>query len=1016
MLNDKSIKRELKRKYLFSFILLIFLSFPLFAVSELQGLVILGTDWGYEQGTEARQNALRKIISNAKEQNYNAIYFQVREAGESFYPSVNGSWSTLFNETDPGFDPLQFAINEAHRLGLHLYAQFDVLSAYSLVNRPKSTDHLYMKKGKIWIVADDSFNPISENATYFLDPSNPQVISYLKEQVNELVTNYSLDGIHFTHLYYPGNMITKTQAFIKQHQDIHTFSHLDMNAYAQAVLTSCLEALTTEIKLLKPYLLLSAETQPLLKDTKGIKNMEAADTYYMQTGIKWLEKGLIDVLVPRLHARSKSFNSLFNLYFNASELRDYIIPSLRGDIENYREIDLKKELEHVHKNEAKGAIIYSAEEALKGKMIFREKADLPYLARTHTASKVIELDLSQMNVPNDIVYTEHDAGFHFVDQYNNLTLVCTEIPRYMKLQTMQEKMRFQTREWVVPIRYDVVSINKVKRPDQFIELRKAPEFMTPDSSFAFLYKASVGDTRINGESIEAYSNTHIFFKEIAFKPLGQLTRIRGSVSSRNETIFYEDIYFGNMPDTTTKHAVVMESVSPRDTVILPPDDILRLTFTSMLTDEMDTILLYANGKPLPLYFNGKRYVGEVPCRMFASSAVVYLQVAARDIRGENYSYNLPLTLFIQDDYKFPVIESIVDFAQVSYSLGEVRLGGPYIQEYPKGVRFTTSGKFGKSYRVQLSKTDVGYIPENEVRVLPAGTPKPQFNITTMSIKPDTLADILSIPWPEPVPYTIVPQPEQDRIRITLYGVHSSSTWIAHREGLQVVDHISWEQRDSEIYDIYVHLKDSNIWGYDLEQNDKHLSFSVKYPPLRNNIRIAVEAGHGGEWNWGAVGLSGLKEKDVNRDTADKVRDMLIEMGYDVVEIRPEDTAPKLRERWLLTDSLDADIFISIHANAANGGYLRIAGTSTYYHNPFWRDYAELGYDKLRELDLKEFGTVGSFNYMMCRMTQRPSMLVEQAFMTHAEDENKLADPEFRTEIARKIAETINEYINDKLSR
>ena len=182
------------------------------------------------------------------------------------------------------------------------------------------------------------------------------------------------------------------------------------------------------------------------------------------------------------------------------------------------------------------------------------------------------------------------------------------------------------------------------------------------------------------------------------------------------------------------------------------------------------------------------------------------------------------------------------------------------------------------------------------------------------------------------------------------------------------------------------------------------------------MRIAVEAGHGGEWNWGAVGLSGLKEKDVNRDTAEKVRDMLREMGYEVVEIRPEDSAPRLRERWLLTDSLDADIFISIHANAAGGGYLRVAGTSTYYHNPFWRDYAELGYEKLRELSLDEFGVIGSFNYMMCRMTQRPSMLVEQAFMSHAEDENKLADPEFRTQIAEKIAETVNEYINDKLSR
>jgi N-acetylmuramoyl-L-alanine amidase len=988
----------------------------MFAASELQGLVVLGTDWGYEQGSEAQQAKITEIIRSAKEQNYNAIYFQVREAGESFYPASDGSWSTMFNEEDPGFDPLELALSVAHSEGLQLYAQFDALSAYSLVNRPNSEDHLYMNKGKIWIVADDSFNPIEDNATYFLDPSIPQVVTYLKDQVHELITNYEIDGIHFTHLYYPGNKISKTQAFLRQHKNINDFSRLDLKTYAQTAITSCLEALSAEVKLVKPYLLISAEARPLLKETRSVKGYEPADTYYFQDGISWLEKGLVDVLVPKLHVRSKSFNTLFNLYFNSTSLGQYIIPSLRGDEESFRENDLKKEMDYAIKSGVKGCIVHSAEDAFKEKEIFNEKADLPYLSRTHNTVKALQLDLSEFEVPNEIVFSEYDNGFHIVDQNNQLNLIVTDMPRYLKLKTMQDNFRFQTRGWVPPMIYRVVSRNEVERPAEFIELRKAPNFISKDSSFAFLFRASRGDTKINGESIDAYSNTQIFFKELSFAPLGKVTKVRGSVTTRDNTLFYEDIYFGNMPDTTTKRAVVMESVSPRDTVILPPDDVLRVSFSSMLADEMDTILLYVNGTPLPLYYNGSRYVGDVPCKMFASTGVAYLQVAARDIYGKNYSYNLPLTLFIENEYNFPVVESKIDFAQVSYSLGEVRLGGPYMQEYPKGVRFKTSGKFGSSYRVQLSKTDFGYVPEKEVRVLPAGTPKPQFNLYNMSVRPDTTRDLLTIPWPEPVPYTVLAQPEQNRIRIRLYGVHSNSTWITHREGLQVIDHISWEQRDAETYDIYVNLKDNNIWGYDIKQNEKSLSFWVKYPPVRNDIRIAIEAGHGGEWNWGAVGLSGLKEKDVNRDTAEKLRDILTEMGYEVIEVRPEDADLRLRDRWLMVDSLDADIFVSIHANAAGGGYLRVAGTSTYYHNPFWRDYAELGYDKLRELDLEEFGTVGSFNYMMCRMSARPSMLVEQAFMSHAEDENKLADPEFRRQMAEKVAETINEYINDKLSR
>ena len=137
MTKEKNLTKHLRQKFGFLLLILFLFSFPLGAASTLQGLIVLGTDWGYEQGAEAQQNAIRKIMADAIEKNYNAVYFQVREAGESFYPTENGSWSTLFKEQDPGFDPLQFALDEAHRQGLHLYAHFDVLRAFSLVNRPK---------------------------------------------------------------------------------------------------------------------------------------------------------------------------------------------------------------------------------------------------------------------------------------------------------------------------------------------------------------------------------------------------------------------------------------------------------------------------------------------------------------------------------------------------------------------------------------------------------------------------------------------------------------------------------------------------------------------------------------------------------------------------------------------------------------------------------------------------------------------------------------------------------------
>jgi len=107
---------------------------------------------------------------------------------------------------------------------------------------------------------------------------------------------------------------------------------------------------------------------------------------------------------------------------------------------------------------------------------------------------------------------------------------------------------------------------------------------------------------------------------------------------------------------------------------------------------------------------------------------------------------------------------------------------------------------------------------------------------------------------------------------------------------------------------------------------------------------------------------------------------------------------------------NADLLISIHANSAGGGFLRVSGTSTYYHNAFWAPLAEGIYDRLLETDLKEFGVVGSFNYTVIRTTQMPAVLVEQAFISHAEDEEKLADPEFRRKMAGKIYQGIVDYL------
>jgi N-acetylmuramoyl-L-alanine amidase len=380
-------------------------------------------------------------------------------------------------------------------------------------------------------------------------------------------------------------------------------------------------------------------------------------------------------------------------------------------------------------------------------------------------------------------------------------------------------------------------------------------------------------------------------------------------------------------------------------------------------------------------------------------------------------YTLKNSVIVSELYDFPFVKIARENSRLIYNLGAPRLGGPVISELGPGPVLKVNGKFGENYRVRLSGSETGFINQNEVKIMPSGTVKPSYYITSMSCGPVKDGDILTIPYPEPVPYEVYPDPNQNRIVITLFGVETSSTWITHLTGRKIIEKVTWEQTTPETYKIYVNLKTACIWGYSFRCDGKRLVLRIKDRPVYDlsnvkpltGLKIAIEAGHGGS-GLGAIGLSGLPEKDVNLDLSLRLGELLGSMGAEVVQARDSDKEMSLIEKRNIVVSSGADLFVSIHANAGGGGYLRVAGTSTYYNNPFWAPLAENIYDRLLELKLKEFGVVGSFNYTPIRLSEMPSILVEQAFMSNAEDEEKLADPQFRQQMAQKISEGITDYL------
>jgi N-acetylmuramoyl-L-alanine amidase len=217
-------------------------------------------------------------------------------------------------------------------------------------------------------------------------------------------------------------------------------------------------------------------------------------------------------------------------------------------------------------------------------------------------------------------------------------------------------------------------------------------------------------------------------------------------------------------------------------------------------------------------------------------------------------------------------------------------------------------------------------------------------------------------------------------------------------------------------------------------------------------RIVVDPGHGGK-DPGAVGLSGLQEKDVVLATslllAKKLKE---ELGLDVVMTRSTDVFIELQERTAIANQVGADLFVSMHANAALNR--AASGVETYYLNLAktekaaqlaarengtslekvsllqavlfdlmanykLNDSAHLAEEVQKSLHKRLAGRYsgernlgvkqGPF-YVLVGATM-PSILVEAAFISNEKEEARLKDPEFQDQVAEGVLDGIVSYIS-----
>ncbi|MEM8640346.1 MAG: N-acetylmuramoyl-L-alanine amidase [Cyanobacteria bacterium P01_G01_bin.54] len=176
------------------------------------------------------------------------------------------------------------------------------------------------------------------------------------------------------------------------------------------------------------------------------------------------------------------------------------------------------------------------------------------------------------------------------------------------------------------------------------------------------------------------------------------------------------------------------------------------------------------------------------------------------------------------------------------------------------------------------------------------------------------------------------------------------------------------------------------------------------------ILTMIDPGHGGR-DPGAIGIGGLREKDVVLPISLEVARILSEQGVSVMMTRSDDRFISLQGRAVMSNRARADLFVSIHANAISLSRPDVNGVETYYYTSGRRLAETVQRQILNEISIGSRGVKRARFYVL-RHTSAPSILVEVGFVTGAQDAPRLADPVFRDQMARAIAHGILIYISE----
>ena len=363
------------------------------------------------------------------------------------------------------------------------------------------------------------------------------------------------------------------------------------------------------------------------------------------------------------------------------------------------------------------------------------------------------------------------------------------------------------------------------------------------------------------------------------------------------------------------------------------------------------------------------------------------------------------------NYQPRIAKTAIDHALVHYGIN-----GEIFMDLPLGIELELKVDYGTWCKVEAAEGHSGFIKKSSLEFPASGEVLDHASIFSISTEEDSNWVYVAFNTSEKVPFYITHHLNPNRVSLTLFRTHFQNEWTVYPDSNDVINYLDWMQVDDSAIRFDFILSSEQSWGFYGKYNGSRFVLALRKPPVidENNpfrgLTIAIDAGHGGDQK-GALGATGLMEKDVNLVYSYYLKNILEEEGAKIIMTRPDDRTMGLSERMDIAVAENAQLFMWMHNNST--GLIRHPkekkGTSTYYTPLQGLSFARSIYPYLKELGLEPEGLVHR-SYYMTRQTAMPVILVEGAFLSNPDDEMFLMKDENLKKLAQAVADGLRERL------